>query len=538
MSPKSILDSPEVTKLEQLIEEATRSTEEGVRRFVEPASGTLSRAVSRQHHLIFGRRGSGKSSLLRKAAADLTVDRRPIAFVDLETFKGHAYPDVLLSILIETFAKFADWLETAAIAPASKTTFWARLFGRKPTRPAFDKEQAKALANDLRKSVAELRELLFTEDDVAIEVKQSTKTVTDESTSEGASVQVGGVSLGLTEDVGLASESAQQQTERFTKSKLQHLHRHILDYQALFRRMAMLSEGDAFLFLDDLYHIRRRDQAQVVDYFHRVAKGNRLWIKIGTIKHRTQWYVHGDPPIGAKIGDDIQEIDLDLTLEKYRLTSDFLERILFGFFAESGVSRAELLARFAHDRLVIASGGVARDFLGLVRRSILIARERGDTSRGEKVGVEDVNGAAGEYDSSKREELSRDTLDERQRLEEEFAEIGKFVNFQSKANVFLLDKSLPDSEIAPIEELVDLRLVHRVRNSVTVADRPGKTFEAYMLDVSQYTVARKRRDVEIIEFWRDNATDSIRKTGLIYKELEGNVVVAKKTPRPRQRRHD
>jgi ABC-type molybdenum transport system ATPase subunit/photorepair protein PhrA len=37
--------------------------------------------------LVFGRRGSGKSSLLRKAAADLTVDRRPIAFIDLETFK-------------------------------------------------------------------------------------------------------------------------------------------------------------------------------------------------------------------------------------------------------------------------------------------------------------------------------------------------------------------------------------------------------------------------------------------------------------------
>lgn len=93
-----------VGTLERLIEEATRSTEEGVRRFVEPASGTLIRATSRQHHLVFGRRGSGKSSLLRKAAADLTVDRRPIAFVDLETFKGHAYPDVLLSILIETFS--------------------------------------------------------------------------------------------------------------------------------------------------------------------------------------------------------------------------------------------------------------------------------------------------------------------------------------------------------------------------------------------------------------------------------------------------
>jgi ABC-type molybdenum transport system ATPase subunit/photorepair protein PhrA len=90
MTKQQILDSSEVAKLERLIEEATRSTEEGVRRFVEPASGTLDRAVSRQHHLVFGRRGSGKSSLLRKAAADLTVDRRPIAFVDLESFKGHA----------------------------------------------------------------------------------------------------------------------------------------------------------------------------------------------------------------------------------------------------------------------------------------------------------------------------------------------------------------------------------------------------------------------------------------------------------------
>jgi hypothetical protein len=208
-----------------------------------------------------------------------------------------------------------------------------------------------------------------------------------------------------------------------------------------------------------------------------------------------------------------------------------------GFFDESGVRRGDFLARGALDRLVIASGGVARDFLGLLRRSILVARERGDTSRGEKVGVEDVNGAAGEYDSSKREELGRDTLDERQRLEEEFAEIGKFVNYQSKANVFLLDKNLPDSEISLIEELVDLRLVHRVRTSVTVADRPGKTFEAYMLDVSQYTVARKRRDVEIIEFWRDNATDSIRRTGLIYKEIENGDIVTRRMSPPR-RKHE
>jgi hypothetical protein len=284
------------------------------------------------------------------------------------------------------------------------------------------------------------------------------------------------------------------------------------------------------LFLDDLYHIRRRDQAQVIDYFHRIGKGNRLWIKIGTIRHRTQWYLHGDPPVGAKIGDDIHEIDLDLTLEKYSLTRGFLSKILDTFLGESGVQQDVLLTDGAIDRLVLASGGVARDFLGILRRSILIARERGETARGPKVGVEDVNGAAGEYDSSKREELSRDTLDERQQLEEEFARIGRFAKDQSNANVFLLDKNLPDSEIAPIEELVDLRLVHRVRTRVTIPDRPGKIFEAYMLDVSQYTAARKKRELEIIEFWRTDATDSIRRAGLIYKEVQDNQVITKYVP--------
>src|SRR5690606_12975707 len=125
------------------------------------------------HHLVFGRRGSGKSSLLRKATQDLTVDRRPIAFVDLESFKGHEYPDVLISVLIETFSKFSDWLETAAIAPASKSSFWDRIFGQKPTRPPFDKARAAQLAEKMREQLAHLRELLFSEDKVEVEQTKS-----------------------------------------------------------------------------------------------------------------------------------------------------------------------------------------------------------------------------------------------------------------------------------------------------------------------------------------------------------------------------
>jgi hypothetical protein len=202
-----ILETDEVATLVRLIEEATRSTAEGVRRFVEPASGTLVRATSRQHHLVFGRRGSGKSSLLRKAAADLTVDRRPIAFVDLESFKGHAYPDVLLSVLVETFSKFAEWLETAAIAPANKASFWSRLFGKTPTRPAFDKAKAKSLATDLRASVSELRNLLFREDEVTVEEKKTIKATENEGAKDEIGVGAGGMKLGLTDESGSTREA-------------------------------------------------------------------------------------------------------------------------------------------------------------------------------------------------------------------------------------------------------------------------------------------------------------------------------------------
>jgi hypothetical protein len=66
-----LLNSEAVRGLELSVEEATRSTEEGVKRFIEPAQGTLSRALAKRPHIVFGRRGSGKSSLLRKAVADL-----------------------------------------------------------------------------------------------------------------------------------------------------------------------------------------------------------------------------------------------------------------------------------------------------------------------------------------------------------------------------------------------------------------------------------------------------------------------------------
>ena len=512
-----ILSSEAVERLAILVEEATRSTDEGVKRFIEPAQGTLSRAVAKRPHIVFGRRGSGKSSLLRKAVSDLTVDRRPIAFVDLESFKGHSYPDVLISILIQTLQRFSHWLDTAAINPANKASFWEKFFGSKPRRGPFDRSRTRELSERLQQATAALTGVLLEQD--AIETKSRSVISEANETAVGGGVKVGtaGGSAHIGAKSGMKAASEQEVVETFTRSKLDLLHRRIIEYQKIFQDLAALSGGDSYLVLDDLYHIKRSDQAKVIDYFHRLGKSSNLWVKIGTIRHRSSWYVNGDPPIGMKIGDDGDEIDLDLTLERYDQAKGFLLRILRGFFDSVHLKTDDILTDGALDRLVLASGGVARDFLGIFRRSIPIARNRKVEPRGPKIGVEDVNAAAGEYDKYKREELSRDTFKEEETpIEEEFVKVREFCLDSANANCFLIEKDARQDLYERIEELTDLRLVHKVRSRVTISSRKGALFEAYMLDVSQYTASRKKRELEVIPFWRADSTERLRRVSLIY----------------------
>ncbi|MFD2647722.1 hypothetical protein ACFSX5_07970 [Devosia albogilva] len=223
-----------------------------------------------------------------------------------------------------------------------------------------------------------------------------------------------------------------------------------------------------------------------------------------------------------KIGDDCEEIDLDVTLEKYQLTKTFLFKVLTQFAEECGVKLSNILTDGARDRLVIGSGGVARDFLSIFRRSIEISKERissGDLARGGKVGAEDVNKAAGENDNYKQSEFNRDTdADEAGGLRDFFAEITDFCVEQNHTNCFLVLKDARDERMKMIAELVDLKLLHHCDARVTVRSRVGKIYEAYMLDIAQYTGERARRNLEMIEFWAPNGARQLRKSSIIFVE--------------------
>ena len=193
----------------------------------------------------------------------------------------------------------------------------------------------------------------------------STMTHKEEGSSVGGSVEVSAVHAKAAATVGLkeAKKLSSEKKLTYVSHKVEYLHQQIIKFQNFFTKLAQLSEGPAFLVLDDLYHIRKDDQARVIDYFHRIAKGNGLWLKIGTIKHRSEWYRHSDPPVGLKLGDDAKEINLDISLEKFDTLREFLRTVLNNLLADTPpLNMRELMNPTALDRLIIASGGVTRDF--------------------------------------------------------------------------------------------------------------------------------------------------------------------------------
>ena len=90
----------------------------------------------------------------------------------------------------------------------------------------------------------------------------------------------------------------------------------------------------------------------------------------------------------------------------------------------------------------------------------------------------------------------------------------------NNSNCFLVDKDYRGSEVEKIGELVDLKFIHHISSRVTVRDRTGRAYDAYMLDLSQYTGERTRRNLDVIEFWDTRKVDALRRPSLIIFERQ------------------
>ena len=204
MSEEHAIQSGAVRQLTKLVEESTPSDRRKRQVFHRAYSRCLGQGKNKRHHVIFGRRGSGKSSYFIKLrrSNDQQNAHRVRGF---RAVQGSQYPDVLISVLISTLTEFKKWLDTAATNPASKTSFWKKLFGTIPTKAAFSKKETTNLSGQFETMIAELTSLLFQAD----KQKNKDSKIADDSTEAklGSKIESSGLPAKASVEGSLSAKS-------------------------------------------------------------------------------------------------------------------------------------------------------------------------------------------------------------------------------------------------------------------------------------------------------------------------------------------
>lgn len=428
----------------------------------------LQDAKSRQNHAIFARRGCGKTLLLHHSARKLLEERPDFRtiYLNCEDFKRHSFPNVLIEILSSILRELDK-----------NTNGW---FGRK-----------RKIKNLIKTNIEKLDSMQAASDNQDMEIKD--KVSLEKNTGFDAGIKIENLSISGKE--GAKENQEIERSFKIRRDKLQELDRWLPRLKENFSEIFESSNSvkGLLLQLDDLYHLKRTDQAFVVDYVHRLCKDLPIYFKIATLRHSSTLYVDRDgQPIGAQERHDYQPIDIDYTFSNFKKTLDQNKAILVQFGAEAGMSQQDMLSLFKGEgflRLVMAGGGVPRDVLSLFLQLLNDVVSDG----GGKIGKDEVRTLSRSNFERKIEELKQDSkADEQDDLIKGIYIIRTF-SLEKKTNIFVIEeKLLQQNDIlrALIYRLLDYRIIHNCATALTHKSAEG-TYQAFSVDIGCYAHFRK-----------------------------------------------
>ncbi len=464
------IHNQEVKKLVSLIKDSFR-VRKNVRPIYVDVGDNLARLGAAQHQVIFGRRGSGKSCLLVEYLAGAQSYTVTPIYILADEFKRLAYPDILIRLLVEI------------LEAMSRSRPWYR----KLLRPL-------SLA---RKSAKELRDLL----DVAVEA----------DVSEGRELRISGeVSAGMTSEelasvrVAGTTQKANTKTAKFRERKIDTLERHLRDYKdAIVATAKEWRSNRGCVLVDDFYLIPRESQPDVVDYLHRLLRDTDVYLKVATIRHRTTLLRNRPQTIGVELAQDVEEINLDRTLEDLGQTEEFLGTMLDSMGRRAGIGDVrDIFNREALQALTLASGGVPRDFLTVFVNAVELVQAEGKARR---ITPRDVYKGAGRLAyQTKLRNLREDADGDAGGLERVLVDLVRFCLKDKRKTGFLISQEEAQSNSRGheiIQQLMDFKLIHVVEPDTSAASGRSGRYEAYTLDFSLFMEPR-RRNIEIVEFWK------------------------------------
>lgn len=413
-----------VNALVELLNSRSRTSEyQPSLKYVIDAVQAITVVVSKRHHLIFGRRGVGKTALMLEAKSIAETRGANTFWLNIQVVRS-----------LNSYEAFLTFAHRLCELPSQVHSLRVR------------KPESVAKAEDIKSRIA--------------------------------TILAGG---------------------RVSKSVV---HRLLPEIQDALKRLTLETQEDIYIFLDDFHYLAMKEQPTFLDMVHSITRDCPIWIKAAAIKHQARWFTD-NPPTGLQTGHDAALVTLDITLEQPGKAKKFLVSIIRTYAEEAKIPNiTNVISPTAMERLVLASGGVPRDFLVLASTSIGVARER---PKAKIVGVQDVNEAAGKIAQTKIQELEDDaasSIGKAKSRTEALIVIKKFLLEEQRCTYFRVDfqdKEQNAEEYESLQGLMDLRLIHLIHAGVSDERHAGQRSEVYMLDLSQFSGTRFRQNLRVLD---------------------------------------
>lgn len=271
----------------------------------------------------------------------------------------------------------------------------------------------------------------------------------------------------------------------------------------IFNEFHDLTKKHIVLYLDDFYLIHLNKQPRILQYLHDIyknSKKNSFCFKVSTLPHRLRMNNEGESNFSHK--DDYSPINLDNDLSEIERQRRHLLKIVCAVDPSLDLTHRDIESIFSNEEVlifaVVASGGIPRDFLIMFGQLVKAARE----DQRENIGKEHIYSVVRELraDKDNNNESDSDLTDEE--LRSALNKIEREIVGGLNTNVILYPAVLAKKDERLLNNLVNLRYLHVIKETTSSEKKKKEEFVAYLVDMSFYVTQKQmKRGFNFRQFW-------------------------------------
>jgi hypothetical protein len=430
---------------------------------------------SKNHQVLYGRRGTGKTHALKFLAEQIQAQNERAIYIDLRTVgsNGSIYNDYNRSFAERATRLITDVLEAL-------------------------EQELLSIAVEQIDSAPDSRQITLRLDDFSaairtVEVKGSIETERSAQTSDKATrgatfnLNNSGTSLQL-------SAASEHGNNSSTKIKEAGEPRASLDFGSLQTALSglldVLGTPRIWLLVDEWSEIPIDLQPLLADLLRRTLLPHpKIIVKIAAIEHRSKFanLLERGAYIGIELGADVTaDINLDdfvvYDVDQRRAT-DFFKNLIYRHYAVSESANPAIKSADQLISSVFTQQPVFQEFVraveGVPRDAMNLASMVGRLAWGRQISINDVRKAAREWYQQDKMSVTKSAP----HLGDILNSIITDVIEGRRARAFLFPSGI---SVPEIDQLYDARLLHLLKKSIASKDEAGRRFDVYKIDYGCY----------------------------------------------------